>query len=344
MRGQVQGISSGFLPDGERITWDLNSQLIFINNGGDYWQYQFKMYPTDQLQFLFWAGHTSTTPTYRNLGWESPVTPYDSSNSSYRLFTAGLGDTILDLEFFNGYLTKPNQYWTPIVHKTDSIGILFRVNVLQLMQNGLFDTTYTGPVVVRGDSASSAGKLSWYSDKIVLTKEQTSIGTGSFWSGAAYFPKNNISVGTSIQYKFFVKNSSFGGWESDINNRTFNFPGYDSTIAWKFFNDKIPITNIKDNSIPSPDKFQLYQNYPNPFNPGTTIKYSITKRTRVKIGVYNILGELVKILVDETEEAGIYSTNWNGRNKLSGTVPSGVYFIRLDAEGNFLTRKVLLLK
>ena len=344
LRGQVQGYSSGFLPSGERITWDQNSQLIFTNNGGDYWQYQFKIHPTDQLQFLFWAGHTISSPTYRNLGWESPVTPYDSSASSYRLFTAGLGDTTLDLEFFNSTNIRLNQYWTPIVHKPDSIGILFRVNVLQLMQNGLFDTTNTGLVVIRGDSAASAGKLSWYSDKIVLTKEPNSIGPGSFWSGVIYFPQNNITIGTSIQYKYYIKNSSFGGLESGINNRMFNFPNNDTTLAWKFFNDKNPVTSIMDNSISYPDKFQLYQNYPNPFNPGTTIRYSIIKRTQVKIGVFNILGELVKTLIGETEEAGMHSVKWEGRNELFSPVPSGVYFIRLDAEGNSQTRKIVLLK
>ena len=344
LRGQVQGDSSGFLPSGERITWDLNSQLILTNIGGDYWQYQFKMHPTDQLQFLFWAGHSMFSPTYRNLGWESPVTPYDSSANSYRLFSAGLEDTTLDLEFFNSTNLSLNQYWTPIVHKPDSIGILFRINVLHLMQHGLFDTTNTGPVVVRGDSTSSAGKLSWYSDNLVLTKESNSIGPGSFRSGVIYFPQKSIAIGTPVQYKYYINNSSFGGLESGINNRTFNFPDNDTTLVWKFFNDKNPVTSIMDNSFSYPDKFQLYQNYPNPFNPGTTIRYSIINRTRVKIGVFNILGELVITLVDEIMDAGIHSVKWEGRNELNYPVPSGIYFIRLDAEGNSLTRKIVLLK
>ena len=344
LRGQVVGKSSGFLPSGERITWDQSSQIIMTNAGGDYWQYQFKMYPADQLQFLFWAGHSLSKPTYRNLGWENTVTPYDSSSGSYRLFTAGLSDTVLDLQFFNSTGIKTDQYWTPVVHKTDSIGILFRVNVLPLMQNSLFDTSNTIPIVVRGDSAASSGILSWYTDKNILTKEPLSIGSGSFWSGVAYFPKNKITAGTPVQYKFFVKNSNFGGWESTISNRVFYFPENDSTLIWKFFNDKNPVTSVNDNSVVYPDKFQLYQNYPNPFNPGTTIKYSIPRRVLVKVGVFNILGELVKTLINETEEAGFHSTNWDGRNESYNTVPSGVYFIRLEAEGNSQTRKIILLK
>jgi arabinogalactan endo-1,4-beta-galactosidase len=344
LRGQVVGKSSGFLPSGERITWDPTSQIIMTNIGGDYWQYQFKMYPGDQLQFLFWAGHSLSKPTYRNLGNEILVTPYDSSSGGYRLFIAGLSDTVLDLQFFNSIGNKPDQYWTPVVHKTDSIGILFRVNVLQLMQSGLFDTSNTIPVVVRGDPAASSGILSWSSDKILLKKEPVSVGPGSFWSGVAYFPVNKITAGTPVQYKFFVKNSTFGGWEPTIGNRVFNFPVNDSTLVWKFFNDKNPVTSINDNSLPYPDKFELYQNYPNPFNPATTIKYSIPLRTRVTVGVFNIMGQLVKTLVNETEEAGLHSANWDGRNYSFNMVPSGVYFVRLEADGNVQTRKIILLK
>jgi flagellar hook assembly protein FlgD len=99
-----------------------------------------------------------------------------------------------------------------------------------------------------------------------------------------------------------------------------------------------------DNSLPYPGKFQLYQNYPNPFNPGTTIRYSIIKRTYVKMGIFNILGELVKTLVDETEEAGMHSVKWEGRNESFNPVPSGIYFIRVDVEGNSQTGKIILLK
>ena len=224
------------------------------------------------------------------------------------------------------------------------MGILFRVNVAQLLQNGLFDTASGGPIVVRGDSANTAGVLTWSSNNVVLTKEPVSVGSGSFWSGVAYFPKNRISKGTPISYKFFILNSSFGGWESGISNRTFNFPGNDTTLAWKFFNDKNPLTGIKDNSQIFPDKFQLYRNFPNPFNPGTTIKYSVPKRTQVQVSIFNSLGELIKSLVNESEDAGTYSINWNGTNESGRPVGSGVYLIRLNTEWGSLVSKMILSK
>ncbi len=343
-RGQIIGVSSGFFPSGEKFSWDQNSQIILKNVGGDYWQYQFQMYPADEIQFLFWAGHSSTVPTYRSLGWEGQIMPFDSSSVSYRVFTAGLQDTVLDLEFFNGSAVKVAQYWTPVPHKTDSIGILFRVNVDQLIKNGLFDVAKTMSITVRGDSASSAGVLSWNSDNMFLKPEPISVGSGSFWSGAAYFPKNKISLGTPISYKFFVTNCTFGGWESGINNRVFNFPGSDTTLVWKFFNDKYPITGIADETPLIADRFQLYQNFPNPFNPVTTIKFFLTERSNVQLKVFNLLGEVVKTLVSETKEAGEHSITWDGMNEISTPVNSGVYLLRLEAGSESQMRKMILLK
>ncbi len=90
-----------------------------------------------------------------------------------------------------------------------------------------------------------------------------------------------------------------------------------------------------ENSLPV--KFQLQQNYPNPFNPTTIIKYQIPVNSYVTLKVYDILGNLVKTLVDNYQAQGEYSINFN-----AGNLASGVYFYRLQA-GNFTAAKKLLL-
>ena len=103
------------------------------------------------------------------------------------------------------------------------------------------------------------------------------------------------------------------------------------------------ITSVKDKSRESnlPDYFHLYQNYPNPFNPETTIGFSIPANSNVSLKVYNILGKLVALLVNEEKEAGEYSISFNTSDyKLS----AGVYFYRLDAGSFSSTKKLLLLK
>lgn len=93
-----------------------------------------------------------------------------------------------------------------------------------------------------------------------------------------------------------------------------------------------------------PDDFELGQNYPNPFNPSTGIELSIPVRSRVKLTVYNILGERVATLADRELSAGKYRVRWDGKNDKGEFVASGVYFYSLKAGERILNRKMLLLK
>ena len=77
----------------------------------------------------------------------------------------------------------------------------------------------------------------------------------------------------------------------------------------------------------TPKEYTLYQNYPNPFNPITTIKYSLPFESNVRIAVYNVLGELVDVLVDELKQVGFYDFNWNASN-----LSSGIYIYRIEAK------------
>lgn len=96
------------------------------------------------------------------------------------------------------------------------------------------------------------------------------------------------------------------------------------------------IAGIK-NSRGVPTSFSLSQNYPNPFNPTTRIDYSIAKRTHVSLGVFNVLGEEVALLISGVEQPGSYVVTFN-----AGDLPSGVYFYRIIA-GNYSAVKKLVL-
>lgn len=88
--------------------------------------------------------------------------------------------------------------------------------------------------------------------------------------------------------------------------------------------------------------WQLDQNHPNPFNPMTTVSYELPSESHVRLMIYNVRGELVKTLVDETQTAGHYSLNWDGRDNRGVGVASGVYFLRLSTADGELTRKMVL--
>jgi len=83
--------------------------------------------------------------------------------------------------------------------------------------------------------------------------------------------------------------------------------------------------------------FGLEQNYPNPFNPSTNIKYSVPENGFVNLSVYNLVGEEVSVLVSGQVNAGFYEIEFDAT-----TLPSGIYFYKLQA-GNFVEIKKLVL-
>jgi hypothetical protein len=75
-----------------------------------------------------------------------------------------------------------------------------------------------------------------------------------------------------------------------------------------------------------PATFALNQNYPNPFNPSTTIRFELPEASQVRLTVYNLLGQEVKVLANDQRQAGVYDLRFDAAG-----LPSGTYFYRLEA-------------
>ncbi len=93
-----------------------------------------------------------------------------------------------------------------------------------------------------------------------------------------------------------------------------------------------------------PQGFSLSPNYPNPFNLETTIEYALPHAAPVKLSVYNVRGQLVRVLVDEFQEPGFKRVVWYGRDAYGSEVGSGLYFVRFRGGENVFTRRMLLQK
>ncbi len=99
------------------------------------------------------------------------------------------------------------------------------------------------------------------------------------------------------------------------------------------------VTGVEDEEIIIPEEIILYPNYPNPFNNSTVIRYSIPQEGLVTLKIFNVIGEEVARLVNETKQTGHYEVSFNATG-----LPSGIYFYRLRA-GEFIeTKKMILLK
>ena len=128
-------------------------------------------------------------------------------------------------------------------------------------------------------------------------------------------------------------------WDADSLNiivfvqSTASMTVYQSeTISYNELN----VTGL-NNSKTIPGEFVLEQNYPNPFNPSTTIQYQIPKREFVTLKVFDALGNEVATLVNDEQQAGSHSVNFN-----SAGLASGIYFYKLQA-GNFITTKKMVI-
>jgi hypothetical protein len=93
-----------------------------------------------------------------------------------------------------------------------------------------------------------------------------------------------------------------------------------------------------------PEAFALHQNYPNPFNPITSLRYDLPQDGLVNVTVYDMIGRLVKTLVNSSQTAGYKSIQWNATNRRNETVSAGLYLYTIQAGDFRKTRKMVLLK
>ena len=107
---------------------------------------------------------------------------------------------------------------------------------------------------------------------------------------------------------------------------------------------KVEFGNTTTTTAAIPNTFALHNNYPNPFNPVTTISYDVPVSGPITLRIYNLLGQVVRELVNEEVSPGAYKITWNGRNDAGRALSSGIYFARLNAKGYVSTQKMILLK
>jgi subtilisin family serine protease len=105
------------------------------------------------------------------------------------------------------------------------------------------------------------------------------------------------------------------------------------------FNGNFEFSDIVMVKVDGLKNYQLFQNYPNPFNPSTMIKYSVPRRSKIKIAVYDIIGNELETLFEGVHQSGVHQIDFNAENR-----PSGVYLISFTSEDFKKTIKSTLIK
>jgi len=93
-----------------------------------------------------------------------------------------------------------------------------------------------------------------------------------------------------------------------------------------------------------PTDYDLGQNYPNPFNPTTTIEFSVPHASRVAVRIYNVLGQVVRTLVNRHVEPGVHRVVWDSRDDAGSELSSGLYIYRIEAADYSQAKTLVLLK
>ena len=93
-----------------------------------------------------------------------------------------------------------------------------------------------------------------------------------------------------------------------------------------------------------PHAFNLYNNYPNPFNPVTTLRYDLPEDALVNITIYDIMGRIVRTLINSQQNAGFKSIQWNATNDAGSPLSAGLYLYKIQADNLVQTSKMVLLK
>lgn len=178
----------------------------------------------------------------------------------------------------------------------------------------------------------------------------------------SYFENNNSFIFDSTQSKLIlhpfefnllelVNKNARGKWALKIYTET---PGCDGILVeWGLILDEIMVTAI-DEKREMPDEFRLDQNYPNPFNPSTNITYSLPhdlSNRNMNLGngidvsliVYDILGRIVTVLVNERQLPGKYSVNFDAESG-NQSIAGGLYIYTLQAGDYQTSKKCLLIK
>ena len=98
-------------------------------------------------------------------------------------------------------------------------------------------------------------------------------------------------------------------------------------------------TAVEQTTLVLPSTFRLEQNYPNPFNPSTTIEFALVEGSEVTLKVFDLAGKEVAILVNESLASGTHKVTFE-----ANSLPSAIYFYRIDAGGFSKIKKLMLLK
>lgn len=214
--------------------------------------------------------------------------------------------------------------------------------------NGEFDfTIHKDSIGLPGEKIAGPYRVSATGVGVASTITKTMPGEdppllkeGDYWVVVNYLPElpGNPGIGVDVNAPisdrgYFYLSST--GWQYFASG---------NLMITSFIADTVSTISSGESENKLPLTFQMNQNYPNPFNPSTIISYQIPQSEFVTLEIFNALGEKVNSLINQFQNAGTYSIQWDGNNFSGSQVSSGIYFYRIKAGNLNSVKKMILLR
>ena len=223
-----------------------------------------------------------------------------------------------------------------------------------LAQNIPSDTVWSADIVLGFNHAVVQAESVIFSGTLV---------DNNYWANIYNIVADSINIslagaqtingsGTLAYIRFKVLPSAHTGDSTVVRFEKMVFDEGDPVASPKNGVIRITPTSVHENeNLNLPKDFNLGQNYPNPFNPTTIIPFRVNGSQLIvhspihtTLIIYNLLGQKVNTLLNESLKPGTYQATWDGKNVAGEKVPSGVYFYRLTSGGPSETRKMVLMR
>lgn len=350
--------SPGKLNEETTYYWKINEINTKGETEGKVWSFTTEVGPLPKIMTAHWpfdesAGNTASDASeYNNTG-----TLHNMSDASW---TSGVLDGGLEFDGEDDYILVPHSDYIDFSDNSFSISFWLKQNVENRHMRYLIKGTHEAPGTGKRYEVfhHADNEIRFAIDdnfnKTSLALPNTDFVTGDWVhvvairdtdAGQIYLYLNGEQVGslTDVTGDISQKEDMYIGVSSDEDNTNLAAT-LDDIRLYSYALSQSEIQDLYNEvgvaTIDIPKKYTLaVSSYPNPFNPHTEIKYTLPHKSEVNLTVYNLLGEEVRCLVQELQDKGEHSYDFQAEN-----LSSGVYICKLQVRNKVRTTKMLLLK
>ncbi|MEP7146376.1 MAG: T9SS type A sorting domain-containing protein [bacterium] len=344
--------------NGYALSWEIDfnppnffgTRILSTSNGGESWSNY--LFPDTNLFLNTIYFRDSLNGYIGGTGGKIYYTTNAGNTWALGVIDSGLvlGFPVKEIKFINadnGFAVGGGFDIAGVIWNTTNGGVSWNTRIVgpePLNDIHIFDPLNI--IAVGGDYEYGSSNVKTSNGGIVWNYDE--LGVFGIPSAIAFRTHNEAWVPLSIVDKFLLSFNGGSNWEvidtpdsSIIVDMFFS----DQRNGWAVGNNGVilkynsELVGITTHNIELPESIQLYQNYPNPFNPATIINYDLHYTGIVKLEIFNITGARVATLVNQKQNAGSYSIEWNAEN-----FPSGIYYYKLGTGESIKTRKLVLLK